>query len=247
MSSPCRSCVQVSFHDLARAPALARAARTELYDRQHSGVIETSGDAIEFGAHAAEVERQHAAWQAVDTDAKNEARVNKVGAHQHCAAQSHLNFELRILHMMDTGITGNSMAGSTRKVYKRLVLSAPRVLCVIYTPPFDASSTSLKAQSRRKIGFYIFATLKLALELGILPSVSAEVRHGCFVPTRRSPMADEATHSSSIAASNVVSCNKRRAAAGAGRPAVPTAGCEPQSSAEGPGRPAGAASVLAYC
>jgi hypothetical protein len=70
---------QVSFHDLARAPALARAARAELYDRQHSGVIETGGgEANEFAAHAAEVERQHAAWLAVDTDAKQEARVNKV-------------------------------------------------------------------------------------------------------------------------------------------------------------------------
>ena len=67
----------MSFHDLARAPALARAARTELYDRQHSGVIETNDGAIEFAAHAAEVERQHAAWQAVDADAKDEARVNK--------------------------------------------------------------------------------------------------------------------------------------------------------------------------
>ena len=69
--------LQVSFHDLARAPALARAARTELYDRQHSGVIETDDGAIEFTARAAEVERQHAAWQAVDADAKDEARVNK--------------------------------------------------------------------------------------------------------------------------------------------------------------------------
>ena len=72
---------QVSFHALARAPALARAARAELYDRQHSGVIETGGgEAIEFAAHAAEVERQHAAWLAVDTDAKQEARVNKARA-----------------------------------------------------------------------------------------------------------------------------------------------------------------------
>ena len=71
--------LQLSFHDLARAPALARAARAEMYERQHTGVIETSdGESVEFAAHAAEVERQHAAWQAVDTDAKQEARVSKV-------------------------------------------------------------------------------------------------------------------------------------------------------------------------
>ncbi len=88
--------LKVSFHDLARAPALARAARTELYDRQHSGVIETDVGAIEFAAHAAEIERQHAAWQAVDADAKDEARVNKARA---CCAATEAVMKRVLLHI----------------------------------------------------------------------------------------------------------------------------------------------------
>ena len=64
---------------VARSPSLARAALAELYHKQHSGSIETeAGHAVEFAAHAVELERQKAAILAIDADVRAEARVNKV-------------------------------------------------------------------------------------------------------------------------------------------------------------------------
>ena len=72
----------VNFAAIARNPLLARQARAELDEHQHTTAIEqidTDGPAASaaFYAHDAEVERQWAALEAVNADTKEESTLNK--------------------------------------------------------------------------------------------------------------------------------------------------------------------------
>lgn len=69
--------VQVNFLALAAAPDLARAAREELWALEAK---EGGADEAEAALHAADLERQQAAIQSIDTDARKESAVNKVWA-----------------------------------------------------------------------------------------------------------------------------------------------------------------------
>ena len=72
----------VSFAAIAKNPSLARQARAELDEHQHTTAIEkidTDGPVASsaFYAHDAEVERQWAALEAVNADTKEESTLNK--------------------------------------------------------------------------------------------------------------------------------------------------------------------------
>ena len=72
----------VSFAAIAKNPSLARLARAELDEHQHTTAIEkidTEGPVAStaFYAHDAEVERQWAALEAVNADTKEESTLNK--------------------------------------------------------------------------------------------------------------------------------------------------------------------------
>ncbi len=72
----------VSFAAIAKNPSLARQARAELDEHQHTTAIEkidTDGPVASsaFYAHDAEVERQWAALEAVNADTKEEGTLNK--------------------------------------------------------------------------------------------------------------------------------------------------------------------------
>ena len=72
----------VSFAAIAKNPSLARLARAELDEHQHTTAIEkidTDGPVAStaFYAHDAEVERQWAALEAVNADTKEESTLNK--------------------------------------------------------------------------------------------------------------------------------------------------------------------------
>ena len=72
----------VSFAAIAKNPSLARQARAELDEHQHTTAIEnvdTEGPVATsaFYAHDAEVERQWAALEAVNADTKEESTLNK--------------------------------------------------------------------------------------------------------------------------------------------------------------------------
>ncbi|DBB05544.1 TPA: hypothetical protein ACH3X1_012493 [Trebouxia sp. C0004] len=72
----------VSFAAIAKNPSLARQARAELDEHQHTTAIEkidTDGPVASsaFYAHDAEVERQWAALEAVSADTKEESTLNK--------------------------------------------------------------------------------------------------------------------------------------------------------------------------
>ena len=72
----------VSFAAIAKNPSLARLARAELDEHQHTTAIEkidTDGPVASsaFYAHDAEVERQWAALEAVNADTREESTLNK--------------------------------------------------------------------------------------------------------------------------------------------------------------------------
>jgi len=72
----------VSFAAIAKNPSLARQARAELDEHQHTTAIEkidTDGPVASsaFYAHDAEVEHQWAALEAVNADTKEESTLNK--------------------------------------------------------------------------------------------------------------------------------------------------------------------------
>ncbi|KAK9817288.1 hypothetical protein WJX72_012262 [[Myrmecia] bisecta] len=68
---------RISFADLAKSPDLAKAARAELDNNQHSTAIETGNSSpVVVRAHDVEIERQRSMLETIDADAAEESRIN---------------------------------------------------------------------------------------------------------------------------------------------------------------------------
>ncbi len=106
----------VSFAAIAKNPSLARQARAELDEHQHTTAIEkidTDGPVASsaFYAHDAEVERQWAALEAVNADTKEESTLNKELSFLICARlEASRRSSERLLGVLQVMFTTSSTA-----------------------------------------------------------------------------------------------------------------------------------------